>query len=63
MAKQTEKNIQSGSDATGSYRGFPKKGAPFGVPSNKDYSILGSILGFPVLGSYHRGFRVLEVQN
>ena len=29
------------------YRGFPKLGVPFGGPYNKDYSILGSILGSP----------------
>ena len=30
--------------------GFPKLGVPFGRPYNKDYSILGSILGPLVLG-------------
>ena len=35
--------------------GFPKqiRGTFFGGPHNKDYSILGSILGFPYLGNYH----------
>ena len=32
------------------YGCFPKLGALFGGPQNKDYSILGSILGFPYLG-------------
>ena len=31
--------------------GFPKIGIPFGGPNNKDYSILGSRLGSPYLGS------------
>ena len=32
-------------------RGFPKLGVPFlGGPHNKDYSILGSILGSPYFG-------------
>ena len=31
-------------------RGFPKLGIPFRGPQNKDYSILGSILGSPYLG-------------
>ena len=36
----------------GGYRGdFPKLGVPFwGVPMIKNYSILGSMLGFPYLG-------------
>ena len=36
----------------GLYRGFPKLGAPFfgGGPYNKDYRILGSMLGSPYLG-------------
>ena len=29
---------------------FPKSGVPFWGPLNKDYSILGSILGSPDLG-------------
>ena len=29
-----------------------------GRPHNKDYNILGSILGSPILGNYHLGFRV-----
>ena len=34
--------------------GFPKiRGTLFGVPYNGDYSILGSILGSPILGNYH----------
>ena len=32
------------------FGGFPKLGVPFGGPHNKDYSILGSILGSPYLG-------------
>ena len=32
------------------YGGFPKLGVPFGGPNNKDYSILGSILGSPYFG-------------
>ena len=28
--------------------GFPKLGVPFGGPSNKDYTILGSIIGVPL---------------
>ena len=41
--------------------GFPKvEGYPFGGPNNKDYSILGSILGSPHLGKLpykaHREF-------
>ena len=35
------------------YGGFPKLGVPFWGPHNKDYSILGSILGPPILGNYH----------
>ena len=35
----------------GGYGGFPKLGVPFlGDPHNKDYSILGSILGSPYFG-------------
>ena len=30
--------------------GFPKFGVPSGDPHNKDYSILGSILGSPCIG-------------
>ena len=30
--------------------GFPKLEVPFGGPYNKDYSILGSILGSPHFG-------------
>ena len=33
--------------------GFPKLGVPFWGPNNKDYSIFGSIVGFPILGNYH----------
>ena len=34
--------------------GFPKlRGTLFGGPHNKDYSILGSILGSTILGNYH----------
>ena len=33
------------------FGGFPKLGVPFlGTPHNKDYSILGSILGSPYIG-------------
>ena len=32
------------------FGGFPKLGVPFWGPSNKDYSILGSILGSPQFG-------------
>ena len=32
------------------YGGFPKLGVPFGDPYNKDYGILGSILGYPNFG-------------
>ena len=32
------------------YRGFPKLGVPYWGPHNKDYSILGSILGSPYFG-------------
>ena len=32
---------------------FPKLGYPYWGPYNKDYSILGSILGPPILGNYH----------
>ena len=32
------------------YGGFPKLGVPFGGPYKKDYSILGSILGYPNFG-------------
>ena len=32
------------------FGGFPKLGVPFGGPYNKDYSILGSILGYPNFG-------------
>ena len=37
------------------HRGFPMiRGTIFlGGPHNKDYSILGSILGPPILGNYH----------
>ena len=30
--------------------GFPNLGVPFWGPHNKDYNILGSILGFPYFG-------------
>ena len=45
----------------GLYGGFPKY--LFGGPHNKDYSILGSILGFPYCGKvpYHPRTRCLEV--
>ena len=34
--------------------GFPKiRGTFFGGPNNKDHSILGSILGSPILRNYH----------
>ena len=34
--------------------GFPKiRATILGVTYNKDYSILGSILGSPILGNYH----------
>ena len=34
--------------------GFPEiKGYHFRGPHNKGYSILGSILGFPIWGKYH----------
>ena len=32
------------------YGSFPKLGVPFWGPNNKDYSILGSILGSPYFG-------------
>ena len=32
------------------YGVFPKLGVPFGGPHNKDYGILGSILGSPYFG-------------
>ena len=35
------------------FGGFPKLGVPFGDPNNKDYSILGSILGSPCLQMSH----------
>ena len=36
--------------------GFPKiRGTFFGVPHNKDYSILGSILGLPYFGKQPNG--------
>ena len=34
-------------------RGFPKLGVPCWGSYNKDYRILGSILGYPNLGNYH----------
>ena len=34
----------------GPHGGFPKLGVPFLGPHNKDYSILGSILGSPHFG-------------
>ena len=37
----------------GIYGGFPKLGYHFGGPHNKDYSILGSTLGSPILGNFH----------
>ena len=37
---------------------FPKLGVPFGGPYNKDYKILGSILGSPYLGKLPLGFGV-----
>ena len=33
------------------FRVFPKLGVPFWGSKNKDYSILGSRLGFPYLGT------------
>ena len=38
--------------------GFPKLGYPFGGPYNKDYSILGSILGSPYFGKLPKGCSV-----
>ena len=35
------------------------KGYLVGGPYNKDYSILGSILGSPILGNYQVGFRMI----
>ena len=32
--------------------GFLQLGVPFGGPHNKDYNILGSRLGSPILGNY-----------
>ena len=37
--------------------GFPKLGVPFLGPQNKDYSILGSMLGSPYLGKLPYGLR------
>ena len=39
--------------------GFPKLGVPFGGPYNKDYSILGSVLGSP----YSRKLPIVEVRG
>ena len=36
--------------AQGPYKGLPKLGVPFWGPYNKDYSILGSIMGSPYFG-------------
>ena len=34
-------------------------GVPFlRSPHNKDHSMLGSILGSPILGNYHMGYRL-----
>ena len=39
--------------------GFPKiRGTFLGSPHNEEYSILGSILGSPILGNYH-----IHIQN
>ena len=47
--KTTPCNSAKGSDYR-VYGGFPKIRVPFGGPYNKDYSILGSILGSPYCG-------------
>ena len=49
----------------GLHGGLPKLGVPFRGPHNKDYSILGSILGSGIMCfRIERGFRVgLEVHN
>ena len=39
----------------GLYGGFLKLGVPFGGPHNKNYSILGSILGYPNFGKLPYG--------
>ena len=36
-------------------RGFPKLGVPFRGSNNKDYNILGSILGSPYFGKLPNG--------
>ena len=42
------------------FGGFPKiRGTFFGVPQNKDYSILGSILGLPFLGNNHLSYAAI----
>ena len=49
MEKKMENEMETGS-IIGEFigiRGFPKLGVPFWGPHNKDYSILGSILGYP----------------
>ena len=42
-------------DVMAVYGGFPKSGVPFGCPNNKDYSILGFILGSPYFGKLPSG--------
>ena len=40
----------------GVYGGFPTlRGTFFGGPYNRDYNLLGSLLGSPILGNYQKG--------
>ena len=40
------------------------RGTLFGGPRNKDYNVLGSILGPPILGNCHiRSYRILPGEN
>ena len=41
-------------------KNVPKLGLPFRGPHNKDYDILGSILGSPILGNYQMPFGLLD---
>ena len=48
--KQVSRNSVTAKASQNPNGGFPKLGVPFGGPNNKDYGILGSILGSPHFG-------------
>ena len=50
MAQPYIKSPKHSTHRLTAFRGFPKLGVPFWGPENRDYSILGSILGSPYFG-------------